>query len=154
MDRMTSLLVLGLILASCSGGTGPEVGDLCMAVSLPLVGTPNGPVVTDVGLELQPGEGVIVVATATDPQGSDDLRDVLQTVGVFPDVECRGTPVTIRDDLVGSGIEETFGTAVSIVDDPGLYAAIEAAVSWPVELSFVDVDGHRTEGRTFARIIR
>ena len=148
------VLVLALALTSCGDGTGPVAEGLCMTTPLPLSGSSNGPVVTDVGLELQPGEGVIVVATATDPQGTDNLRDVLQTIGVFPDVECRGAPRTIQDDLVGSGIEETFGTAVSISNDPALYALIEAESAWPVDLSFADVDGHRTEGRVLARVIR
>ncbi len=151
-------LVAGLAIllsrASCGDGTAPIDEDLCMTDPLPLSGVPNGPTITDVGLELQPGEGVIIVATATDPQGTDNLLNVLQTVGVFPDKECRGAPITLQDDLVGSGIEETFGTVVSFTADSALYVAIEAESAWPVELSFADADGNQTVGRTSARIIR
>lgn len=145
------LLVLGLV--SCDDD-GTRAVDLCMAQALPLSGTADAPTVTDVGLELQPGEGAIVVATATDPQGTENLTDVLQTVGVFPDENCEGAPIEIQDDLVGSGIEETFGTAVSAVDDAALFQAISASSGWPVEVEFTDLDGNVTAGRTLARIIR
>ena len=154
MRLFPGLLVLSVALASCGDSTTPGDENLCMAVPLPLSGEPDGPTISDVGLELQPGEGVIVVATASDPQGTENLRDVQQAIGVFPDAECRGTPFTLQDDLAGSGVEETFGTAVAIADHPALYAAIEAASSWPVALSFADADGHRTGGHVMARIIR
>lgn len=154
MYRIPLVFSLLFSILACGDGTGPDKDDLCMTVPLPLSDDPNGPTVVDVGLELQPGEGVIIVATATDPQGTANLRDVQQTVGVFPDQKCKGTPLTLHDDLVGSGIEETFGTAVSFSDNLALYRAIEAASTWPVDLSFGDADGHRTEGRALARIIR
>jgi hypothetical protein len=111
-------------------------------------------VIVDVGLEIQPGEGVIIVATVTDPQGSDNLRDVLQSVGVYPDEGCRGAPLTLLDDLGASGVEETFGTAINVDTDPTLYASIAGASSWPVHVDFVDLDGHRARGDVRARIIR
>ena len=51
-------------------------------------------------------------------------------------------------------MEETFGTAVVAADNPALYNAIAASNSWPVEVDFVDVEGHRTTGRVGARILR
>lgn len=150
MRHVPVLLVLALV--SCSEDTGPEE-DLCMFAALPLAGETDGPSVTDVGLEVQPGEGIVIVATATDPQGSENLLDVPQSVGVFPDAECRGSPLTLMDDLVGSGVEETFGTVVSSVGNPGLYEQIAAAASWPVEVDFRDAEGHRTTGRIMARVI-
>lgn len=147
-------MVVGtLALVSCSDGV-TVVDDGCMAGPLPLSGADNAPTVTDVGLEIQPDEGVIVFATATDPQGSENLADVVQTVGVFPDIGCNGTPVEIQDELVGSGVEETFGTAVSAVDDAALVQAISAASSWPVEVEFSDVDGNVTAGPVMARVVR
>ena len=148
-----TLIASSLALTACGSTTGVE-GDLCMIEPLPLSADPNAPTITDVGLEIQPGEGVIVVATATDPDGTDNLRDVLQSVGVFPDAQCEGVPIVLRDDLVGSGVEETFGTAVSATNDPALYEAIAAAVRWPVEVDFSDADANRTTGRVFARIMR
>jgi hypothetical protein len=149
-------MILGVCIgaAACGGdGVQPE-DDRCNLQSLPLSGADDGPVLVDVGLEIQAGEGVIIVATATDPQGSENLRDVLQSVGVYPDEGCRGTPRTLLDDLVGSGVEETFGTAVDADTDAALVATIAAALSWPVQVDFVDLDGHRTQGDLLARIIR
>lgn len=151
------MLVPALLLAAGACGDGAiEVvePEPCMLQPLPLSGTPGAPTVTDVTLELQPGEGVVVVATATDPQGDADLRDVVQAVGVFPDLECRGAPLVVRDDLAGSGVEETFGTAVDAATRPDLYAAIEAEAGWPVEVDFADAGGSRTTGRVLARVAR
>jgi len=103
---------------------------------------------------VQQGTGIVVFATATDPQGSADLRDVLQSVGVFPDERCEGAPIVIQDDLVGSGIEETFGTAVEASSKQSLYASIAAAATWPVELDFRDIGGNRTTGHVRARVTR
>ena len=150
----TLLLALCLAAAACGDdGVEPEANQ-CDLRALPFADAPNGPLILDVGLEVQVGEGIIVVATASDPQGSDNLDDVLQSVGVYPDDGCRGTPLTVVDDLGGSGIEEAFGTAVSVDTDPALVAAITAAVSWPVHVDFVDLDGHTTRGDVSARIIR
>lgn len=152
-SRIVVMAAWGLFGACGDDPAGPAA-DRCQTVALPLTGVAAGPTVVDVGLEIQPGVGVVIVATATDPQGDENLRDVLQSVGVFPDENCEGSPLTLRDDLVGSGIEETFGTAVDATDRPALFAAISAALDWPVEVDFVDLDGNRTTGRTRARIIR
>jgi len=150
---LAAALLLGLG-AGCSDDdevTNPV--DQCGAVALPLQGSAEAPSVTDVGLEVQTS-GIVVVATVFDPQGSENLRDLLQTIGVFPDGLCASTPITIQDDIAASGVEETFGTVVVAADNPALYSAIAASNSWPVEVDFVDVDGHRTTGRVRARIIR
>lgn len=148
------------LVALCIGATAcgddgvqPPASE-CDLRALPFSDEPNGPLIVDVGLEVQVGEGIIVVATATDPQGSDNLDDVLQSAGVYPDEGCVGTPFTLIDDLAGSGLEETFGTAVSIDSEPALVARISAATSWPVHIDFRDLDGHRTQGDVQARIIR
>ena len=109
--------------------------------------------VTAVGLEVQPGI-IVAVATATDPQNTENLRDVVQSIGVFPSATCDGATLNVEDDLAGSGIEETFGTVVSQSTHASLYAAISTAQQWPVELRFQDRDGNRTVGRVLARIIR
>jgi hypothetical protein len=75
-------------------------------------------------------------------------------VGVFPDARCEGTPFVVYDDFVDVGVEETFGTAVSIEEHPDVYAAISASLRWPVEVDFVDLDGNHTKGRLSARLIR
>ena len=153
MSRTTTLLVLAT-LAACGDGTGPSEEDLCMVQSLPFSGGPDAPTVTDIGLELQPTEGVVVVATVSDAQGGNNLKDVIQSVGVFPDARCEGAPLVVHDDFVDVGVEETFGTAVSIEERPDVYAAIDASLRWPVEVDFVDLDGNRTKGRLSARLIR
>lgn len=152
--RLTpSLIVFSLATAAC-GDSVISIEEICGTEDLPLSGVPDGPTVTDVGLELQPGEGVVIVATATDPQGSENLQGVSQSVAVFLDRKCETGWITLSDDLVGSGVEETFGTVVSATEEPELYAAIAAESDWPVRVDFTDVDGNRTRGRVLARIIR
>lgn len=153
--KIILVLVTLLLAAGCSDDGVEPIGDVCDISSLPLSGDTDAPVITDVGLEVQEGSGgIVAVATATDPQGFDNVRDILQTIGVFPDERCEGAPLVIRDDLAGLDQEETFGTVVDPADNPELYQAIAASNRWPVELSFEDFDGNRTTGRVFARIIR
>jgi hypothetical protein len=147
--RITPYVLLPLLFVACSESSGPD--DLCNTASLPLDGTGEGPVIVDVGLEVQPG-GIVVLATATDPQGDPNLFNVVQTVGVFPDSRCEGTAITIQDDLAGSGLEESFGTAVDATTAATLYGRIAAATSWPVTVDFLDVDGNRTTGRVMADV--
>lgn len=120
---------------------------------LPLHGAAAGPVVVDVALEVQ-STRIVAVATVTDPQGSENLRDVLQSLSVFQDARCQGAPITVRDDVSGSGVEETFGTAVDAAANPSLHGAIAAVNSWPVAVEFHDRDGNRTAGRIAARVLR
>jgi hypothetical protein len=108
--------------------------------------------ITDVGLEVQ-NEGIVVLATATDPQGSENLRDIPQIIRVFQDARCEGSPIVLQDDLVASGVEESFGTAVPASNGP-LFSAISAAASWPVELDFADADGNSTSAQVLARVLR
>ena len=148
-----SRLWFGLISLPLSCGDSPtSSSSLCETVALPLAGAANAPTVTDVGLEIQTG-GVVLVATASDPQGDGNVQDVLQTIGVFPDDRCIGVPIVLQDDLANSGVEETFGTVFTSTDNPGLYNTIAAAANWPVEVDFVDIDGNQTTGRVQARII-
>jgi hypothetical protein len=58
----------------------------------------------------------------------------------------------IEDDLAGSGLEESFGTVVTADEEPGLYAAIAAAASWPVAVDFQDRGGNHTTGRILASV--
>ena len=153
MRRWVLGLMIGALVAACDeDGTGPGP-DLCAIEALPLSGDPDGPTITDVELEVQ-ASGIVATATATDPQGGENLRDVLQTFSLFPDENCMGTPRTLQDDLVDVGVEETFGTIVDAQVDAALYQQIVSAVSWPVEVDFVDLDLNRTTGRVLARISR
>jgi len=153
--RTPSFVFLAALAAGACGDGGVQLTENpCNTVPLPLAGDAGGPVLEDVGLEVQPGEGIILFATATDPDGSENLTDVQQSISVFPDARCQGTPVTLTDDLAGSGVEETFGTAVSVADNASWYAAIAAASRWPVEVDFTDLDGNRTQGRVLARVVR
>ena len=144
--------ILSLLIVSCSDDAGTNGADSCQVVDLPLTGNPDAPVVTDVALEAQAGDGIVVLATATDPQGSDDLRDVLQTVRVFQDVRCELSPIVLQDDLAGSGVEESFGIAVPATNQ-SLFATIAEAESWPVAVEFRDIDDNSTSGRVLARVL-
>lgn len=147
--RRRALLSL-LVICGCAGdSTGPV--DRCDARPLPFRGAAAAPAIVDAALEVQT-HGVVVLITATDPQGSENLRDVPQSVGVFRDRRCEGARIVLQDDIAISGEEESFGTAVNAETDPALYAAIAAARQWPVEVDFRDVDGNRTSGRVLARV--
>ena len=146
-------MLLLFALACSDGDTSPTGDDTCHAVDLPLSGEQNAPVITDVALEAQSDDGIVVLVTAADPQGSENLRDVLQIVRLFQDQRCEGSPIVLQDDLAYSGVEESFGTAVPTSNQP-LYNAIAGAESWPVALEFSDANGNTTSGRVMARIIQ
>ncbi len=143
--------VLFLAIASCSDNAGAAGDDSCQAEGLPLMGNPDAPVVTDVALEPQAGEGIVVLATVTDPQGSDNMENVFQTIRVFQDARCQGSPIVIQDELSCSGCEQSFGTAVPATNH-ALFSAIAAAESWPVAVDFRDIDDNSTSGRVLARV--
>ena len=150
--RSAAVLLL-FALACSSDNSSPTGDDTCQAVELPLSGEQNAPVITDVALEVQPGDGIVVLVTAADPQGSENLRDVLQIVRVFQDQRCEGSPIVLQDDLAYSGVEESFGIAVP-TSNHALFNAIAGADSWPVALEFSDANGNTTSGRAMARIIQ
>ena len=145
------LAALSLSLVACGDNASDVGADECQLVDLPLSGDANGPLVTDVAIELQEDDGVVVLATATDPQGSRDLRDVPQIIRLFQDAGCERSPIVMQDELAGSGQEESFGSAAPWGSE--LYGAIAATVGWPVELDFRDTDGNATSGRVLARVI-
>jgi hypothetical protein len=152
-NLMPRYLVGGLLLVSllsCDDGMGSE--DMCNAMSFPIMGTVEGPVVTNVTIELV-GSSAVVRATATDPQDSPNLAGVSQTIGVFQDRLCTTEPITIADE-VESGVQQTFGIVATTSDNPPLYTAIAGSLSWPVEVDFTDADGNRTTGRARATIPR
>ena len=134
-------------------GSGPVGADLCNVVDLPLSGEQNAPIITDVALEVQAGDGIVVLVTAADPQGSANLRDVLQIVRVFQDNRCDVSPIVVQDDLAYSGVQESFGVAVP-PSNQALFNAIAAAEAWPVAVDFSDANGNATSGRVMARIIQ
>jgi hypothetical protein len=149
--RMVTVAFACAAAAACGDGpSGPD--DNCSIVALPLQGSANAPTVTDVALEVQPG-GIVVLATATDPQGSADLANVVQSIGVFPNDDCTGIGVVLLDDISASGVEESFGTVFTSGQNPLQYGNVSAAASWPVMVDFRDVDGNRTSGQVRARII-
>lgn len=149
-NRVTGVVMVLGVLACGDDPTG--VVDQCMLESLPLQGTAESPIVTSVVLEAQEGTGIVVHATASDPQGDADLEDVVQTVRVFRNTVCDGTPIAIQDDLVGSGVEESFGTVVDAATEPALYQAIAGSATWPVEVTFQDAGGHTSAGRVSALV--
>ncbi len=146
-------IVLWLGLVSCGDDPTPLDSDLCQVVDLPLSGEQNAPVITDVALDAESGDGIVVLVTAADPQGSGNLRDVLQIVRVFQDYRCNGSPIVVQDDVASSGVQESFGVAVPS-SNQSLFNTIVAADSWPVALEFTDVNGNATSGRVMARIVQ
>jgi len=142
-----ALVVVATVLVSCDDPAAP--GSRCNLAALPLSGDGAAPTIVAVLLEVQPS-GIVVLVTATDPQGSENIQNVTQSVGVFQDRACRTTPIVIQDDLAGSGLEESFGTVVPQTSP--LYGMIAASESWPVEVDFRDSDGNRTTGRIMAEV--
>lgn len=149
--RLVVSFMVGL-LGCGEDAMGPTEG--CVLDSLPLEGQANAPTVTDVALEDQGGQRIVLHVTATDPQGSANLIDVNQTVAVFRNTRCEGTPILLQDDLAGSGIEESFGTVTDATMDAALHAAIAGSQTWPVELNFRDGNGNAVSGRVAARVFR
>lgn len=148
------LLLMG-VGAGLGCGDDPSMPvDPCGLQDLPLRGQVSGPTVTDVALEDQGGQRIVVLATATDPQGDADLLGVVQTLKVFRNKACEGAPIVLQDDLAGSGVEESFGTAVDTTTDASLYREISDSDRWPVALSFQDAGGNTVEGRVAARVFR
>jgi hypothetical protein len=151
---MAIALVSPLFL-QCTGGdpSGPTQADLCNATTLPLSGSPDGPTVTDVRLQF---EGSIIYAhvIATDPQGTDDLLNVIQRITVFQDRQCAGSFVTLRKSLMGSGVDESFGAVLTFGEDQSLYNEMVFAVTWPVGVVVADASGNATMGRVLARVVR
>ncbi len=125
--------------------------DECGAVALPVSANANAPVVTDVALEVQ-SSVIVLHCTVTDPQGTVDLQNIDQTIGVFQDQDCGSTTIDLVDDISESGTEETFGTVVELATNPDLYNAIAAATTWPVQLHIVDAGGNATHARVRARV--
>ena len=155
MTRAVVGVVL-LPLLSCSDGSGsagPAGDNTCNVEDLPLNGEQNAPVIIDMALEPQAGEGIVVLVTAADPQGSKNLRNVLQIVRVFQNDRCEGSPIVVQDDLAYSGVEESFGTVVP-ASNGALYGAIAGADGWPVAVEFSDANGNSTSGRVMARIVQ
>lgn len=155
MRRVGALILLFVV--SCGDDTGPDgVGGgsdgACELEELPVQGSSNAPLVTDVALEVQDQGGIVLHATASDPQGDDDLHDVPQIIRVFQDPLCETSPIVLQDDLVGSGVEETFGTAVE--RGTALYDAIAASETWPVEVDFTDANDNTTQAQVLARVFR
>jgi hypothetical protein len=149
--RLSSVFLLSAL--ACSDNAGPAATDTCHPEDLPFTGEPNAPVITDMALEAQVGDGIVVVATASDPQGSENLRDVMQIVRVFQDARCDASPIVLQDDVAISGVPETFGIAVPS-SNHALYNTIAAADSWPVQVDFRDIDGNSTSARVMARVVR
>lgn len=137
--------------AACSSDSITEPTDTCGFVSIPFSGSGNAPRITSVILEVQ-DHGVVAAATATDPQGTDNVLNIQQSFSVFRNARCEGTTILIRDDIA-SGQEETFGTVFEKSTDGALYNAIKAATTWPVTLDFVDRDGNRTTGKFRAQVV-
>ncbi|MFL5401904.1 MAG: hypothetical protein ACJ8BF_03720 [Gemmatimonadales bacterium] len=151
MRPLLAPILLWICVLSCGYKTPTGVPDPCQSASLPIFGAQGAPTVKDVALEAQT-DGVVVLATATDPEGTDNMLHVVQTIGVFPDFECKGPPILVQDDLACSDCEESFGIAVP-TSNQSLYNQISGATGWPVTVEFSDIDGHKTSGRVLARIV-
>lgn len=151
--RTVLLFLSGVACGDDSGPAGIGNDGVCQPLDLPVRGERNAPLITDVALEVQMGEGIVVLVTATDPQGSENLEDVPQIVRVYQDAGCASSPIVVQDDVAYSGVEESFGVAVP-ASDGALFSAISASQTWPVELDFRDADGNSTSAQVLARVLR
>jgi len=154
--RLDPILAV-LLLLSCTSdpvqqGPGPCVGSECPANALPLGTGFDGPVLVDGTLLCQP-DAVFLLATATDPQGSANLQGIPQSLSVYPNDSCQGTPITLQSTFSDSGVETVFGTVVLAGTTPGLYEAICGCDEWAVDADLSDADGHATRGLVAARVV-
>lgn len=153
IPAVAALLAASACAAESTAPTPKPSSDHCQYVTTPFAGSANAPRITSVVLEVQ-SSVIVAAATATDPQGTANVRDVQQSFSVYRNAGCDGTPILLRDDLAESGQEETFGTAVDKSLDPVLYSQIAGASFWPVLLEFVDRDGNRTAAQFRAVVVR
>ena len=154
-------LILALsILPACDEDTATNQGNGqpdpcydggCTTSELPFGQSADAPTLTDISLECQ-SNSIVVLATVTDAQGTPNLLGINQTIGVFPDRDCQTTPIEVEDDLAGSGLEESFGDAVTTSENQPLYDLICGCETWPVEVDFRDGDGNTTTGRVVATV--
>ena len=154
MHRLMAIALVAPFFFHCTAGdpTAPQV-DMCNASALPLAGDIAGPTVTDVRLQFE-GSFIVAHAIATDPDGTDDLVNVLQQITVFQDDRCTGGFIILRETLMASGMDQSFGIAVTFNEDQSLYNELVFAVTWPVGVVFSDASGHTTTGRVRARVVR
>jgi len=160
MLRFAVLFALAMGVVSCDDNTVNTSNGVpnqcydggCQTSTLPLVGGADAPSLLAVKLECQ-DHAVVVLATADDPQGGANLHTVLQTIGVYPDKDCLGAALTVQDNFVDVGVEESFGDAVVRMNNPTLYDRICGCNSWPVQAQLEDVDGNATSGRVVANVI-
>lgn len=159
VSRLGAILLV-LLLAACGDDSVTDEGagqpadcyeGGCTTNELPFGQSADAPTLTEIILECQPGS-IVVLATVTDAQGTPNLLGISQTIGVFPDRDCLTAPITVEDDLAGSGLEESFGDAVLAHENQALYDQICACDTWPVEVEFRDGDDNVTEGRVIATV--
>lgn len=129
MRRRLIAILVPLVGMTACGDSSSNPTDDCNAETLPLSAATAGPTIVDIHLEVQPS-GIVILATATDPQGTANLLNIVQSVGIFPDRRCEGSPIMRTDDLSGSGVEESL-----------------------VEADFRDADDNRVSGRLFASVL-
>ncbi|MGE0550486.1 MAG: hypothetical protein AB7O24_04790 [Kofleriaceae bacterium] len=109
--------------------------------------------VASISLRCSDSDLVSVGATATDPQGIDDLDETSPRVRVFLDADAGGTAVEVK---------LTFGTTDFFASDFTLTPAYDAlmpraasicsAGAWPVQAVFTDETGHVTQGDVMATV--
>lgn len=154
----TTLVTALTVLAACSGDGGLTVIDEgdegCVTADLPFSSSEPAPEVTDVTLDVQDDQRVVLLATITDPQGDENIQNIEQTISVFRDNQCQTTTVTLTDDFACSGCEESFGALVTLDDDEQFFQAINASAVWPVEVDIQDADGNTTSGQLLAEVER
>lgn len=139
-------LALSMMTVACDG-SGPDLAEL------PLSGDAAGPVVASITLQCVGSELSGLRATATDPQGTEDLDDTSPLVRVFLDADASGDPVEVQLRF-GDGyfFASDFGlTSASDALMPSA-AAICAGGSWPVQVLFPDETGHVTQGEVMATV--
>ncbi|TPW16640.1 MAG: hypothetical protein FD129_689 [bacterium] len=147
------LLAVTLAVSACSDDDGDDPSaNACNTENLPLTDDADGPVLTEVTLECQ-GANINVLATITDPQGDDDLLQVIQRIIVHGRSDCEGDlAYEVVDDVAGSGLEESFGIALDRATNAALFDQICSVTEWPVQVQLYDASGNVTTGRVMARV--
>jgi hypothetical protein len=145
------MVAIGVVLlAGCGSGSAIDA-TACGLRELPLRAGADAPVVERATLECQ-GSNVVALAVVSDPQGSADLSNVPQRLTVFLDRKCSAAAAPLVDDVVGSGVEESFGPALTGAEHAAAIAQLCASADWPVRLEVRDASGNAVTGTVRAAV--
>lgn len=153
MRDLLAMLSCSLLLLACGdGGALSFDPGQCSVDELPLQDGTGAPTLTDITLEVQGTDQIVLFVTVEDDEGFSGLSGVVQEAGVFPDDRCEGVPIEVQGELDCSGCEQSLGSVVESSADPALFDEISGSTEWPVEVTLEDVDGNITSGQVEATV--